>query len=188
MFAVFPFSVLLDGDLPAPQCCPGIWRWWIIVFFSFNLLFLMTLYFILSCSNWIETGNETGSPYAFFGGSLDICVIIIYSLNFSPRIPLTKELFSVMIEALIFCRNGHRNMVLHTTSSPWARETVASFLFTTKGFLLVITAVKYNPPFPCSLYFPPSTPLILNGSTSSRSFRCENFNTKLGWRSATDWW
>ena len=46
----------------------------------------------------------------------------------------------------------------------------------------------FTPPSACSLYFPLSTTIILNGSTSYRSFKYANFNTKLGWHSATDWW
>ena len=45
-----------------------------------------------------------------------------------------------------------------------------------------------TPPFPCSLNFPMTTPLIFNESMSSRSFKYVNFNTKLGWCSTTDWW
>ena len=179
-------SEVFDGDLPAPQCWPGIWCWWITVFFSFPLLFLLTLSFMLSFFTWIKTGNETGSPYDAMFDSLDLCVTIIYSLNCSPRSPLTKVLFSVMIEALIFCSNGQQNMVLHATPYPRERETVTGFPFIKKGVLWVITVVTYTPTFNWSLYFPPSTPLILNGSTSSISFRYTNSNTKVGWSSATD--
>ena len=101
---------------------------------------------------------------------------------------MTKEFLSVIIEALIVCRNCHENMVLHATPAPRARATVTGFPFTTKVFQQVITAVTSASPFPCSFSLPLSTPLILNGSTSSRSFKYANFNTKLGWRFATDWW
>ena len=56
-----------------------------------------------------------------------------------------------------------------------------------KGGVDVIAVIS-TPTFPYSLYFTPSNPLILNGSTSSRSSKYANFNTKLGWRSANDWW
>ena len=151
--AVLPYSNFLDCDLPPPQCWPGIRRWWINVFFSSTLLFLMPLYFVLSCFPWIDTDSENGSPSNSLGASLDLCGVIIPSLNFSPRSPITKELFSVMIEALIVCRNVHENMVLHATPSPRARDTVTGFLVTTKGFLYVIAAVTSTPPFPCSLSF-----------------------------------
>ena len=88
---------------------------------------------MLSFFTWTENGNETGSPSDVLGASLAICGTIISSLNCYNRIPLTKALFLVMIEALIFFRNGHENMVFHATPSPRARETVTGFSFTTKG-------------------------------------------------------
>ena len=95
--------------------------------------------------------------------------------------------FLVIIEALIIYTNDHENMVLHATPSSMERETVTSCLFTTKGVLQTITSVTYTPTFPCSLYLPPSTPLIFNIPKSSRSFKYKNLNPKVGWRSATDW-
>ena len=97
----------LYGYLPAPQCWPGIWRWWITVFFSSTILFLLPLSLMISCFTYIETLNETVSPSDVLGASLALCVTIISSLNFSPRIPLTKALLLVTIEALIVCSNGH---------------------------------------------------------------------------------
>ena len=132
---VLPSSAIFDGDLPVPQCWPGIWRWWITVFFSSTLMFLLLLYFILSYFPWIDNGNGTVSPSDVLGDSLALFGNIISSLNCSPRSPLTKELFSFTIEALIFCSNVHENMVLHAIPSPRARETVTGFLFTTMGFL-----------------------------------------------------
>ena len=96
-------------------------------------------------------------PSDVLGNSLTLCETIISILNCYPGSPLTKTLLLEMIEALIVCRNGHENMVLHDTPSPKARETVTGFPLTTKGFLEVITAVTSTPPFPCSPYFPPST-------------------------------
>ena len=78
-------------------------------------------------------------------------------------------------------------MVLHATPSPRERETVAIFHFPKKSFQ-VITAVTSTPSFPCSLYFHPSTQLILNEYTPSISFKYVNSNTKLGCRYATGWW
>ena len=49
---------------------------------------------------------ETGSLSVFLGASFDLFVTIIYRLNFSPRIPLTKVSFLVIIEGLIFCRKA----------------------------------------------------------------------------------
>ena len=133
--SVLTSSVILDGDLPAPQCWPGIWRWCITVFFIYTLLLLLILSFIFYCFPWIETGNETGSPSDVLGDPLTLCGTIISSLKCSPRSPLTKEFLSVTIEDLIVCRNGHENMVLHANPSNRARETVTGFSFTTKGFL-----------------------------------------------------
>ena len=69
------------------------------------------------------------------GVSLALCGTIIFSLNVSTRSPLTKELFSVTIEALIVYRNAPKNLVLHATPSTRPRETVTGFTFITKGFL-----------------------------------------------------
>ena len=60
------------------------------------------------------------------------------------------------------------------------RETVNGFLFTANGVLWVNNAVMSIPPFIYLLYLPPYTPLILNGSTSSRSFKYENFKPSYG--------
>ena len=56
-------------------------------------------------------------------------------------------------------------MVLRAIPSLRSRDTITGFTFTTKGALLVITAVTSNPNFPCSFYFPPFTPLIFTGCT-----------------------
>ena len=116
-----PSSIILDGNLPVPQFWRWIRCWWINVFFSSTLLFLLPISSIFFCFPWIETGNETGSPSDVLGYSLDLCRTIISILNFSPRSPLSKAFFLVTIEALFVCRNGHENMVLHATSSPRAR-------------------------------------------------------------------
>ena len=107
MSTVLPFSVIFGGDLPVPQRWPGIWRWWITVIFNSTLLLLLTLSSTFYCFHWIETGNESGIPSDVLSASLALCWNIISILNFYPRIPLTKTFSSVMIEALIFCRNGH---------------------------------------------------------------------------------
>ena len=128
-------SVILDGDLTAPQCRTGIRRWRITLFCSSTLLFLLPLTFMLSCFSWITTGKESGSPYDVLGASLALCGTIISSLNWSPRCLLTKLLLLVIIEALIVFRNGQKNMVLHATPSPRAWETATGFPFTTRGVL-----------------------------------------------------
>ena len=89
---------------------------------------------MLSCFPWIEDGNENISPSNVLVASLDICGTIISGLNCSPGIPLTRALFSVTIETLIVCMNGHENVVLHATPSPRERETVTGFKFTAKVF------------------------------------------------------
>ena len=132
---IFNYSVVLDGNLPAPQFWPGIWRWCINVLLSSTLIFLLLLSFMFSCFPWISTYNKTGSPSDVLGASLAICGTTISSLNCFTRIPLIKALLLVMIEALIVCRNGHENMVLHATPYPRARETVYGFPFITKRFL-----------------------------------------------------
>ena len=87
---ILPSFANLDGDLPEPQFWPGIWRWWVTVFFSSTLLFLLLLSFVFYCFTWIENGDETGIPSDVLVDSLSICGTIISSLNFSPRSPLTK--------------------------------------------------------------------------------------------------
>ena len=71
-------------------------------------------------------------------------------------------------------------MVLHATPSPRARDNVTGFPFSTKVVMQIITTVASTPAFPYSIYFPPSTPLILNGSASHKSFKYANYGTKLG--------
>ena len=95
---------------------------------------MMILTSMLFCAFGIANGNEIGSPSYVFGASLDLCGTIIYRLNLSPRIPLTKALLSVIIEALIVFSNGYENMVLHAPPYPRSRETVTICPFTTKGF------------------------------------------------------
>ena len=95
----------------------------------------MPLSFMLYSFFWIATGKENGSTSDVLGDSLDICVAIIYSLHCSPRSPLTKALFPVKIDALIFCRNDHENMMFHDIPYPIEMDTVTGFLFTTKGVL-----------------------------------------------------
>ena len=155
---------------------------------QFCLRQIMPLTSMLFSLSGIVTVDETVSTSDFLGSSLDLCGTIINILNFSPRSPLTKALFLVIIEVWIICRNSYKKMVLHATPSPRARETVTCYPFTTEDVLQVITAVMSTPNFTCSIYFPLSTPLVLNGSTSSISFKHENFSTKLGWKSATDCW
>ena len=94
---IFPSSEILDGDIPAPQCWPGIWRWWITVLFSSTVLLLMPLSFMLSSFFWIATGKENGSPYDVLGDSLDLCGTIISSLNRSPRSPLCSNMEHVVV-------------------------------------------------------------------------------------------
>ena len=135
MSTILTSSAILDGDLPLPQFCSEIWSWWITVFFSSTVIFLLPLSLMLSCFPCIDNFNETGSPSDFLVASLDLCGTIISSLNCFTRNPLTKAFFSVMFETLIVCRYGHKNMVLHATPSPRSRGTVTGFLFNTKGFL-----------------------------------------------------
>ena len=128
----------------------------------------------------IENDNETGITSNVLGESLHIFGTIISILNFSPKIPLTKEFLFVIIEALIVYRNVHKPTVLH--ASPFKREkkTVTSCSFNTKGFLYVMVVVTSTPNLNFYLYFTLSTPLTLNGYTTSRSFKYAKFNTKLG--------
>ena len=81
MSTILPPSVILDGDLPAPQLWPGIVHWYITVFFSSTLLFLLTLSFTFSCFLWIETINETIIPSDVLGDSLYLFGTIISRLN-----------------------------------------------------------------------------------------------------------
>ena len=132
---LFPSSVILDGDLLAPQYGPGVWQFWISVFFSSTVIFLIPLYLVLFCVSWIATDNETGSPSDVLGASLALCGTIIYILNFYPRSLLTKALFFFIIEALIVCRNGNEKLVFHATPALKVMETVTSCPFNVKGFL-----------------------------------------------------
>ena len=102
---ILPYSECFDSDLPAPKFWPGIWRWWITAFFSYTVLSLLPLSFMLFCVSCIMTGNETEITSDVLGSSLDIFGTIIYILNCSPSIPIIKELFSVIIEAFIVCGN-----------------------------------------------------------------------------------
>ena len=90
---------------------------------------------MLSCFYWIVIDNETVITSDVLDASLDLCGNINYISDFSPMSPLTKAFFSIIIGALILCRNGHKNMVLHVTPSLRERETVTGFAFTTKVFL-----------------------------------------------------
>ena len=79
---------------------------------------------VLFCVSEIATGNETSSPSDVLGDSLDLFGTTISSLDWSPRRPLNKELFSVTIEDLIYCRNGHENMVLHVSHAGTERAVI----------------------------------------------------------------
>ena len=103
---IFPSSAILDSDLPTPNCWSGICRWCITAFFSYNLIFLLPLSFMFYFFSWVNTGNKNGSPSNVLSTSLDIFGTIISSLKCSPRSPLTKSLFSFMMESLIVCKNG----------------------------------------------------------------------------------
>ena len=130
-----PYSVVSDSGLPAPQWWPGIWRCWVTVFFISPMLSTLRLSSVLFCVSGITTVNENVIPSDVLVSSLSPCGTIIYILNWSPSIPLTKLLFSFIIKALIVCSGKYENMVLHSTPYPSARETVTSFTFTIKGDL-----------------------------------------------------
>ena len=132
---VMPSYIIFDSGLPIPQIWPDIWNWRINAFLSSIVLSIMTLTSVLFCVYGIVTGNGTGSTSGVLGTSFALCVTIIYRLNFSPQIPLTKALLLVIIEALFDCRNGHDNMVLKAEPSLRARETLTGCQFTTKRFL-----------------------------------------------------
>ena len=132
---VKPSSVTFDGGLNETKWWPGIWHWWITVFFSYTLLSILPLTSVLFCVSDIANGNETGSPYAFLGDSLDLRGTIIYRSNFSPMSPLTKALLLFIIGELFVFRKSHKKMVLHASPSPIAKETITGCPFTTKGFL-----------------------------------------------------
>ena len=57
-----PYSIILDGGLPEPQCRTGSLRWWITVFFCSTVLSILTLTSVLFCVSGILTGYETGRP------------------------------------------------------------------------------------------------------------------------------
>ena len=80
----------------------------------------------------IATGNETGIHSDVLGDPLALCGSIIYILNCSTRSSLTKALFLVIIEDLMFFLNGHENMVLHATPSPRVRDMVKGWVFIKK--------------------------------------------------------
>ena len=135
MSTVMHSSVVLDSGLPVPHYWPDIWCWWITIFFSSTMLFILPLSYILCCVSGIATDNEIGSTSSVLGEYLVFFGTIISSLNFSPRSLLTKVLLSVIIEVLIICSNVHENMVLHSTPSPRTRKTVTGCSFNTKGVL-----------------------------------------------------
>ena len=79
---------------------------------------MSVLFGVSGISLGIITGNETIITYDVLVDSLYVCGTRIYIFNFSPRISLTKALFSVNIEALNVFSIVHENMVLHATNSP----------------------------------------------------------------------
>ena len=81
VYTVMPFSVILGVGLTAPQFWPGIWHWWITVFFSSTVLYMLPLTSMLVCVSEIATGYETGIPYGFLGDSLALFGTIISSLK-----------------------------------------------------------------------------------------------------------
>ena len=85
-----PSSLILDILLPAPQYYPGIWRWWIAIFFGSIFLSMLPLTSVLFCVYRIVTGNETGIASDALGDSLYICGTIISILNWYPISPLNK--------------------------------------------------------------------------------------------------
>ena len=76
-----PYSVILDGGLPAPQFRTGIWPWRINVIFSSTMLSMLSLPFLLFCVSGVATGNETGINYDVFGAFFYLCRNIIYIFN-----------------------------------------------------------------------------------------------------------
>ena len=88
----------------------------------------------------------------------------IFSIyNCSSRTSLTESLFSVIIEDLIVSSNSQEYIVLHATTSTWAKDKVKGFAFTLKVFFNLITTVIYfscNAKF-CSLFFLGRTTLII---------------------------
>ena len=124
---IMPYYVIFEGGLYAPHFWTYIWHWWITIFFISTVLSMLPLTSVLFCVSGITIGNETGIPSDVLGASLDLCGTIISSLNCSTRLQLTNVLFSAIIEALIVCRNGHENMLLHDTPYPRLRETVTGF-------------------------------------------------------------
>ena len=67
----------------------------------------MSLFSVLFCVSGIMNGNETGILSDVLGASLDLCVTIVYRLNFYLGSPLIKFFFLVIIEVLIVFINGH---------------------------------------------------------------------------------
>ena len=99
---ILPSSAVFNGDLPAPQCWPGIWRWWIIVFSSSSLIFLLPMSFVFSCFTWIEFGNETGSPSDALVASVYLCGTIISILNCSPSVDVVDLFISKIFSRLSY--------------------------------------------------------------------------------------
>ena len=90
---------------------------------------MLPLSSVLFCVSGIVAGNETGTPSDVFGACLSLFGTIVFSLNCYPRIPLTKVLFWVITEFLVFCSNVHENMVLHATPYTSSRDTDTSCVF-----------------------------------------------------------
>ena len=91
---------------------------------------MLPLFSVLFCVSGIATSNENRRPSNVSVDYFNICGDIKSILNNSPRIPLIKVLFLVIIDALIICRNDHEKRVLFVTHSTRVRETVTSFPFT----------------------------------------------------------
>ena len=105
------FSCLFSSSTFPPRLCPPslptLYFWAVVcLHLSDGLVFdigLLTSYSAPLCYSLclfisgIVTGNETGSTSGAFCDSWDLSGTSIFSLNYSPRSPLTKTLFSVII-------------------------------------------------------------------------------------------
>ena len=96
---------------------------------------MLSLSFILFCFSGIVTGNETGSPSDALDTLLDIRETINSILNCALRNPVTKVLFSFIVEVLVVCRNFHKKMLFYAIPSPRVKETITGCLFSKKIFL-----------------------------------------------------
>ena len=119
--------------------------------------------------------KAAGAVLGMIGAEVAHSGIMASRWKLSPRRALTTVMFSNMIVALMFWRNGNDKIEFVAIDGPSANVTRTGRPWTTYGVLYVIIAsMMVAGPLR-------STPPILNGCIPSMSFRWANWWTTLGW-------